>query len=85
MSAKKVNSLVSELFIAIAVVFLLLLSSINLGGYFAPSEVLGIETTEDDTDKFWQEFLTDNPDYVPGWIELKRNDKVIEIDPNYLR
>ena len=49
-----------------------------------PKKVLGVETQIDLEEKFWQEFLDKNPNYIPGWIEIGRNDKVKEIDPNYL-
>jgi len=91
MSAKKVNKTVIELFIFVATLFVLLLSALNIKNYLAPKKtvkVLGAETiTDPETSsgqRFWQDFLKNNPGYIPGWIEIGRTDKVKEIDPNYL-
>lgn len=65
-----------------ATITLLLLSALNIENYLTPKEVLGIET-ENKEEAFWNEFLEKNPDYIPGWIELGRLDKVKQIDPNY--
>jgi len=86
MSAKKVNKIAKELFIYVFFLFILLLVSININNYLAPTQtkVLGTET-ENKEEVFWQSFLTRNPDYVPGWIEIGRTDKANEIDPNYIK
>jgi len=84
MSAKKVNTLIPELFASLSIVFLLALSSVNLEKYFTPTEVLGVDIDEQDNEIFWNEFLSKNPDYIPGWIELGKWERVIEIDPNFL-
>lgn len=84
MSAKKVNQAARQLLIFTAVVFILLLASTNIRSYLAPKKVLGVETQINLDEKFWQEFLDKNPNYIPGWIEIGRNDKAREIDPNYL-
>lgn len=86
MSAKRVNKVAKELFIYVFLLFILLLTSINIGNYLAPKEtkVLGSET-ENKEEVFWQDFLNKNPDYIPGWIEMGRTDKVTEIDPNYIK
>ena len=83
MSAKRVNNVAVELFVFVAALFLLLLSAVNIDRYQAPKKVLGVETQVNSEDKFWEEFLNKNPDYIPGWIEIGRVDKVKEIDPNY--
>lgn len=72
------------IFFYVAVITLLLLSALNIENYLAPKEVLGVETEKPSSEEFWSKFLTENPDYVPGWIELERWDKVKQIDPNYL-
>lgn len=73
------------LFFYISIITLLLLSALNIENYLAPKEVLGIETESGDREiEYWNEFLTKNPDYIPGWIEMGRWDKVRQIDPNYL-
>lgn len=84
MSANKVNKAAFELLIFVAALFVLVLSSINIENYLAPKKVLGAEAQVDTTETFWQDFLTKNPDYIPGWLEIGRMDKVKEIDPNYL-
>ncbi len=83
MSANKVNKIVKELFIFVTIVFILLLSATNLENFQKPKRVLGIETQVVSDDKFWEEFLSKNPNYIPGWLETGRIDKVKEIDPNY--
>jgi hypothetical protein len=85
MSAKKVNKAAKELFIYVFLLFILLLTSINIDNYLRPKEtkVLGSETKNTEP-VFWQNFLAQNPDYIPGWIETGRIDKAHEIDPNYL-
>lgn len=83
MSAKKVNRLV--FYLAFAILILLLFSAINIRSILTPlkTEVLGAETREDDQ-IFWQDLVSKNPQYIPGWLELERTDKALEIDPNYL-
>lgn len=90
MSAKKVNKFAKEIFIykELCVYFfllvVLLLTSINIDGYLKSKQtkVLGTET-ENKEEIFWQDFLTKNPDYIPGWIETGKIDKAMKIDPNY--
>jgi len=88
---KKINEALDQFLIYIVVVFLLLLTSANLQNYLSSKEVLGVSVDEITQDNqsvqdrmFWHEFLLKNPNYIPGWIELGRMDKVREIDPNYL-
>ncbi|MGA3291668.1 MAG: hypothetical protein ABSC49_00805 [Candidatus Microgenomates bacterium] len=83
MSAKKVNKAAIELFIYVAALFVLLLASINIENYLAPKKVLGAETKVDSTEQFWNDFLTKNPNYIPGWKEIGQMDKARGIDPNY--
>jgi len=74
---------VTQFFIFVAVITLLLLSALNIENYLAPKEVLGIEAQEPNNDEFWTKFLEENPDYIPGWVELGRWDKVKQVDPNW--
>jgi len=67
----------------ILIVFALCVSAINIDSYLAPNKVLGAEVEEDTNEVFWEDFLSRNPTYIPGWIEIGRIDKVMEIDPNY--
>ena len=84
MSAKQVNKAARQVLMITAILFILLLASINIEYYLAPKKVLGVETTASTQgDVFWQDFLEKNPDYIPGWIEVGKMDKVVEIDPNY--
>ena len=83
MSAKKVNKVATEYLVFVFFVVILLLSALNITNYLAPKKVLGAETLAPDTTKFWDEFLSKNPNYAPGWQEIGRTDKVNEIDPNF--
>ena len=64
-----------------------MLSLVNIKNYLftetVPEKVLGAETETDVTLNFWNDFLTKNPEYVPGWLEIGRADKAYSIDPNY--
>jgi hypothetical protein len=82
-SAHKFKDASSLMFIYFLIVFLLLLISINVRNFLTPIKVLGAQTEPDGSTKFWGEFTSKNPDYIPGWIELGRLDKVKEIDPNF--
>lgn len=84
MSAKRVNKVAFELLIFVSALLVLVLTAVNIKSYQTPKKVLGAEVQINSTDKFWQDFLTQNPDYIPGWIETGRIDKVKEIDPNYI-
>lgn len=83
MSARKLNRIFLEIFFYVIAVFLLILASANLNSYFSPAKVLGTEVQDNNEEEFWTDFLSKNPDYIPGWIELGRWDKVKQIDPNY--
>ena len=89
MSAYKVNKACIEIFVFTSILVVLLLSLVNIENSLKPKKVLGAQTTNADPETssgqelFWNDFLTRNPDYIPGWIEQGRMDKVKEIDPNY--
>jgi hypothetical protein len=82
----KLNRATKEFFIYIALLFVLLLTSINISIFVSPKEVkvLGVET-QNKEEIFWQDFLSKNPDYVPGWIETGNVDKAKSINPNYIK
>jgi hypothetical protein len=87
-TAKKKNLLnrtSKELFVYVALLFILLLVSINIDTYLKPvdTKVLGAETQNSEV-AFWQDMLIKHPNYVPGWIEIGKLDKAKEIDPNYI-
>ncbi|HUC94618.1 MAG TPA: hypothetical protein VMR19_01245 [Candidatus Saccharimonadales bacterium] len=84
MSARMVNKAAIELLIFVLVIFVLILSAVNIENYTAPKKVLGVETKVNSEDVFWQDFLNKNPSYIPGLIETGKIDKAREIDPNYL-
>lgn len=82
--AQKSNNVYLELLISVICVLLLFLTSVNIYQYLKPAKVLGASVKEGPTEnEFWHTFMTDNPEYIPGWIQLGRFDKVREIDPNY--
>jgi len=86
MSHTRVNKTAKQLFIYVALLLVLLLTAINIENYQTPVKlvkVLGEETQINGDQQFWQDFLTKNPNYIPGWIETGRIDKAKEIDPNY--
>jgi hypothetical protein len=83
MVAMGVNKAAKELLVIVFVLFLLLLTSVNINNYFTDKKVLGVQTESSQDYSFWQNYLTKNPNYIPGWIEIGRNDKAHEIDPNY--
>jgi len=83
MSANKVNKAATQILAYVAALFVLLLTAINILNYQTPKKVLGVETEEENDIVFWQEYLKENPNYLPGWAEIGREDKIKEIDPNY--
>lgn len=72
------------MFIYFLIVFLLLLTSLNIKNRLTPRSVLGAEVETGSSEDFWQDFVTENPSYIPGWIELGRLDKAEVIDPNFV-
>lgn len=84
MPAKHSNSNKQLILISIALLVLLILASLNIKNYYLPKTVLGISVQEEISDnEFWNEYLKNNPNYVPGWLEIGRIDKAVEIDPNF--
>ncbi len=73
-----------EILVYVFLLLIIILTTLNMQSFLSTpkTRVLAAETQEDSS--FWQEFLSQNPYYVPGWIETNRPDKVNEIDPNYL-
>ena len=86
MPAQKLNKTVKEIFVYVVLLFVLLLTAANINTFLQPkisTKVLGIETQNNSDTEFWQGFLSQHPNYIPGWIEIGRMDKVKQIDPNY--
>ena len=79
----EVNNNTKFLLIVVSIFILLTLSVLNINNYSALNKVLGIETVENASDKFWNDFLSKTPDYVPGWVEIGRLDKATAINPNF--
>jgi hypothetical protein len=71
------------IFFSVSIITLLLLSALNIKNFLTPDVVLGTGHVNSVNEDYWREFLLENPDYIPGWIELGRFDKVMQIDPNY--
>lgn len=83
---KKVQEVYKELIIYVLCLLSLLLSSVNINRFLTPKKVLGVATEKKVSEReFWEDFVNKNPNYIPGWIELGRQDRVREIDPNYIR
>jgi hypothetical protein len=71
--------------ICLLIIIVLLLSAFNISKYLSPNHVLGAATEKDTgQEEFWSTFLSKNPDYIPGWIEIGRADKARGINPNYV-
>ena len=69
-------------------VIIILLSIYNIYSYFENKKVLGISTVEVSTQNtkkaFWDNFLSKNPDYIPGLIKMGEVNKAKQVDPNYI-
>ena len=74
----------SELIVYLAVLIILTLSALNIHNFFIPVKVpvLGI-STENTEAKFWRDFLKENKNYIPGWIEVGRIDIATQINPHF--
>ncbi len=83
MDNRMVNKDINHLIFIVGVFVLLLLSLVNIKTVFSKKEVLGLETQIQSDDKFWNDFLIKNPNYLPGWVELGKADVASKIDPNY--
>ena len=78
---------INEIAFYSSILILFLLSSLNLYIVFSSTKVLGTSTEslpKESKSSFWTSFLEKHPEYIPGWIELKNEDKVNKIDPNYI-
>lgn len=64
---------------SIAVVAILFLSAVNLNLYTKndppKSNVLGVNIQRDEEIGYWKDLLSENPDYLPGWVELAKLEK----------
>ena len=82
-TARNLNKTAFHLFLVVSILFVLLLTSINVERSFSIKKVLGASTLQNDNNLFWEDLLQKNPGYIPGWIEIGRPDKAKELDPNY--
>ncbi len=85
---EKLNNHLLQILLYLSIVTILLLSALNVTNYVNDQKVLGVSTNGVPTDiatntEFWTDFLSKNPNYIPGWIEIERFDKAVEIDPNF--
>ena len=80
---KKKDFIYRELLNLLLVALILLLSLVNILFYLSPKKVLGLETKASNDQVFWNKFLSQNPNYIPGWIETGRADIARQIDPNF--
>lgn len=86
MPTAKKDSITNQFYLYLSILFLLAISALCLKIYSNPIKVLGASSrdTQIQTNiEYWNSFLIENPNYIPGWIEIGRIDKVMEIDPNY--
>jgi len=75
---------IKQLIIYLIIITVLSLTAFNIHLISSPNKVLGIETETRDRDReFWDNFLKQHPNYIPGLIETKKLEKVKQIDPNY--
>jgi tetratricopeptide (TPR) repeat protein len=73
---RKVVKNTAFLVISVGIVILLFLSSFNFHLYLSSdrqkNKVLGEKTSLEEEKSFWVNFLTKNPNYLPGIIELAK-------------
>ncbi|MDP3994822.1 MAG: hypothetical protein Q8P91_03245 [bacterium] len=81
MKINPAQQFLQHLCICSAVVALLLLSGLNIETFKQKQKVLGLKTenTQEDSifpieEIYWTFFLTQNPNYFEGWIELAKLD-----------
>lgn len=65
------------------ILILLILSFMNLKTIFSYKKVLGVETAKPSAIDYWSKFLTDNPNYIPGLLEINNTTEANKVDPNY--
>ena len=63
----------------LAVVAILFLSALNLNLYtkkgLSSDKILGINIQREEEISYWKDLLSENPDYLPGWVELAKLQK----------
>jgi hypothetical protein len=95
------KDLTKLILVPLAIIALLFLATFNLHSYLTRNvgtEVLSYETSLDEERIFWREFLSENPNYIPGWVEYAKInyqlnnfdeaslavEEIEKIDPNYV-
>ena len=75
------------MFVYVSILLLLFLTLQNVNTFLSSDKVLSAQTEElnlsENNTSFWNGFLERNPNYVPGWNEIGRTDRVKQIDPNF--
>ncbi len=76
-SAKTKDKL-TYLLSALGILVSLILISLNIKAYLSQKRVLAAETQDEEISQlkkeasFWEGFLSQNPTYLPGWLELSK-------------
>lgn len=83
MQKHKVNRNTKFLLLMVSAFILLMLSVVNINNLNLEKKVLGADSQENIESEFWENFLSENPEYIPGWLELNQTDQAKSIDPNY--
>lgn len=86
---KSAKEIINFFYICLFTISLLFFSAFYLKIYLNKKIVLGTKVDTSREVMFWQEFVSENPQYYEGWIELYNLsgdtsylDKTREIDPN---
>ena len=86
-TASKLKNISHQMFVYVSILLLLFLTLQNVNTFLSSDKVLSAQTEElnlsENNTSFWNGFLERNPNYVPGWNEIGRTDRVKQIDPNF--
>lgn len=72
-----------SIILALFIVLLVLLSLSNIKNYLSENKVLGAETINSGEKEFWDKYLTEYPNYIPGLVETNNLIRANQIDPNF--
>ena len=81
---RKIRQNYNEFYYILSLFFIGLIIASNIFLYSRPTKpkVLGVNISNEEG-VYWYQLLQKNPNYIPGWLEIGRLDKVKSIDPNY--
>ena len=86
---KSAKEAINFFYLSLLTISLLFFSAFYLKKHLTTKTVLGIETDTSKEVLFWQEFVSKNPQYYEGWVELYNLtgenlylDKARGVDPN---